>query len=143
MNIRQAEPSDSEAIIKFDHVAQCEASRLEFIRRVVQFGHAFVAVVNGFVAAYIVLEYSFFGNCFIPMLYVHPDHRRQGIGSALMRHVEQNCKTIKLFTSTNQSNVRMQHLLDKLSYQPSGIIENLDEGDPELIYFKPLQRKAV
>jgi hypothetical protein len=32
----------------------------------------------------------------------------------------------------------MQSLLLKNGYTQSGIIENLDEGDPELIYFKPL-----
>ena len=42
----------------------------------------------------------------------------------------------KLFTSTNRSNAPMQSLLAKLGYRPSGVIENLDEGDPELVYMK-------
>jgi hypothetical protein len=33
----------------------------------------------------------------------------------------------------------MQSLLAKLGYVPSGIIYNLDEGDPELVYFKQLR----
>lgn len=32
----------------------------------------------------------------------------------------------------------MQRLFDKCSYRKSGFIENLDEGDPELIYYKNL-----
>ena len=55
-----------------------------------------------------------------------------------MQHMEQTCTTAKLFTSTNQSNAPMQALLNKLGYRQSGFIENLDEGDPELIYFKRL-----
>ena len=30
----------------------------------------------------------------------------------------------------------MQSLLSKLGFALSGVIENLDEGDPELVYFK-------
>lgn len=32
----------------------------------------------------------------------------------------------------------MQNLLKKLGYERSGIIHNLDPGDPELIYFKKI-----
>jgi hypothetical protein len=35
-----------------------------------------------------------------------------------------------LFASTNESNVPMQALLDSLGYVQSGIINNLDPGDP-------------
>ncbi|MEO0538637.1 MAG: GNAT family N-acetyltransferase, partial [Cyanobacteria bacterium P01_A01_bin.123] len=44
------------------------------------------------------------------------------------------------FTSTNESNLLMQALMAKLRYIPSGIINNLDEGDPELVYFKRLDK---
>ena len=53
-----------------------------------------------------------------------------------MRHMESLCRTPKLFTSTNLSNLRMQSLLAKLDYELSGVIHNLDEGDPEIVYFK-------
>jgi hypothetical protein len=53
--------------------------------------------------------------------------------------LERNCKTIKLFTSTNESNKPMQELMIKMGYQPSGTVYNLDEGDPELFYFKLLK----
>ena len=77
------------------------------------------------------------------MLYVHPEFRRQGIGSALIRHLVKECRTPKLFTSTNQSNFRMQRLLAMLDFDRSGFIENLDEGDPELVYFKRLRDSAT
>jgi hypothetical protein len=57
--------------------------------------------------------------------------------------MEQRCKTAKLFTSTNQSNKPMQVLLNRLGYRPSGVIENLDEGDPELVYMKQVRSDAV
>ena len=45
--------------------------------------------------------------------------------------------TTKLFVSTNESNTPMRALLAKHGYVPSGFIENLDEGDLELFFFKP------
>jgi hypothetical protein len=30
----------------------------------------------------------------------------------------------------------MQAFMASMSYEPSGIVHNLDEGDPELFYFK-------
>lgn len=53
-----------------------------------------------------------------------------------MRYSESICQTTKLFTSTNLSNLPMQALLTKLGYRLSGVIHNLDDGDPELVYFK-------
>ena len=53
--------------------------------------------------------------------------------------MESLCRTPKLFTSTNLSNLPMQSLLAKLEYQLSGVIHNLDEGDPEIVYFKRLR----
>jgi hypothetical protein len=62
------------------------------------------------------------------------------VATALVRHLEQWCITGKLFTSTNESNKPMQGLLQSLAYQPSGTVYNLDEGDPEIFYFKRLER---
>ena len=70
------------------------------------------------------------------MLYVHSQYRRQGIGLALVQWLESICKTNKLFTSTNESNHPMHSLLARLRFVPSGIINNLDEGDPEIVYVK-------
>ncbi len=89
---------------------------------------------------YAVLNYHFFGNAFIDLLYVASEHRRRGYGEALMRHIECIVQGDKLFTSTNLSNLRMQSLLSKLRYVLSGVIHNLDEGDPELVYFKRLRQ---
>jgi hypothetical protein len=67
------------------------------------------------------------------------NNRRNGAGAALVKHIESLCQTPKLFTSTNLSNLPMQSLLAKLGYILSGVIHNLDEGDPELVYFKRLR----
>lgn len=133
---RKAKRGDVESICSCDHIAQEDDGRKEFIRRAVASGDCFVALKHDKIVGYGVLEYWFYGNGIVSMLMVHPEHRRQGIGNALMEHMEKNCATKKLFTSTNQSNIPMQSLLANLGCQPSGRVENLDEDDPELIYFK-------
>jgi ribosomal protein S18 acetylase RimI-like enzyme len=139
ISIRPAVENDIEALCSLDHIALRDDQRREFIRREVVSGNCFVAVINETVVGYGVLNYTFFNNGSIDMLYIHSDYRRRGAGTALLRHMEVHCRTPKLFTSTNQSNLSMQSLLAKLGYEPSGVIRNLDEGDPELVYFKRLR----
>jgi len=139
ISIRPAVENDVEALWALDHIARREEERREFIRREVAAGNCFAAVIDETVAGYGVLNYTFHHTGCIDMLYVHPDYRRRGVGTALLRQLELRCRTPKLFTSTNQSNLEMQSLLGKLGYEPSGVIHNLDEGDPELVYFKWLK----
>lgn len=135
LSIQLATESNVAGICSFDSIAQQSDARESFIRRSVSAQSCYVAV-DGQIAGYAVLEYSFFETGFVSMLYVHPDRRRKGVGMALMQHLEPLCQTDKLFTSTNLSNRPMQSLLAKLGYKLSGVIHDLDEGDPELIYVK-------
>ena len=141
--IRLAKQGDIKEIIKFDHIARIRSrkDRRDFIKRSILNKRCYVAVIEGKPVGYTVLQYDFwdFGGGFISMLLVHKDFRRRGIGSELVRYVEDICTKEKLFTSTNQSNKPMQSLLKKLRYEKSGIIHNLDPGDPELIYFKKIK----
>ena len=135
--VRQALTDDLPAFLALDPLAQAPASgRAAFIRRVVAEGACRVAVVDGHVMGYGVLEYTFYECGFISMLYIQSGYRRRGVGQALMEGLEKACTTPKLFTSTNLSNLPMQALLAKQGYRLSGVIHNLDEGDPELVYFK-------
>jgi GNAT superfamily N-acetyltransferase len=138
ISIRPAVEHDIEALCSLDLVARRESERRDFIRREVVSGHCFVALAGGTLIGYGVLNYTFYDNGCIDMLYVHSEHRRRGAAAALLRHMESLCRTPKLFTSTNLSNLPMQSLLAKLEYGLSGVIHNLDDGDPELVYFKRL-----
>lgn len=138
LELRTATITDAAAIIAFDHVAASEPARVQFIHDQIRVSTCYVAVIDVNVIAYAVLNYKFYDNGWIEMLYVHPQFRCQGIGSALIRYLVNECRTPKLFISTNQSNVPMQRLLATLDFNRSGFIENLDEGDPELVYFKRL-----
>lgn len=134
--IRIANTADVEVILAFDLIAQSDTTRQTFIRQAVEHGHCTVVEVEGRAVAYIIMERNFFGWPFIELVYVWTDYRQYGYATALMRHIENTCDTEKLFTSTNLSNLPMQHLLEKLGYTISGVVHNLDEGDPEVFYFK-------
>ena len=139
ISIRLAYESDVEALCLLDLVAPCDNQRQELIRRWVAAGTCFVAVSEDEVIGYGVLNYNFYNNGWLEILYVHSDHRRRGAATALLKHLETLCKTSKLFISTNLSNLAIQSLLAKFEYVLSGVIHNLDEGDPEIVYFKRLR----
>lgn len=113
-----------------------DPSRVAFIDHALESLTCLVAASSGHVLGYGVLEYSFFSNGFISMIYVASSERRKGIASALLQALTERCSTPKLFTSTNESNRAMRALLDRAGFVASGVIYNLDPGDPEVIYFK-------
>lgn len=138
MEIRQARNDDLGAMCAVDHAGNLE-ERGGFIRKSVHEGTAHVAVLDGGVVGYAVLEHTFFERGFITMLMVGSAYRRRGVGAALVRHVECLCKSKRIFTSTNRSNLPMQSLLTKLGYRHSGTVDDLDPGDPELFYSRQLR----
>jgi ribosomal protein S18 acetylase RimI-like enzyme len=143
VELRPARANDVATLVHLDPIAQKRTTRVEFIRSSVYSGNCILAVEGTEVVAYAVLDYTFFGQGYISMLYVHPNHRRRSVGTQLMRSLEASCTTEKLFTSTNRSNAPMQALLPKLGFVASGTVENLDEDDPELIYFKRVRPQSA
>ena len=134
--VERASKSDFEHICALDETVYGSGARRRLIAKAFAEGRVAVARVDGVVRGFVLTDESFFDQGFVRLLIVHPDFRRRGIASALMRAAELDCQTDKLFTSTNQSNLPMQALCQRLGFKRSGIVENLDQGDPELIYMK-------
>lgn len=78
---------------------------------------------------------SFYGRDFIRLIVVSPNHRRSGIGAALMQSAASQATTEVVFTSTNESNFTMRQLLTRNGWTFSGALTGLDEGDPELVFW--------
>lgn len=136
--IERAANEDFEHICALDETVHGRPARRRLIGDAFAKGQIAVARVDGVIRGFVITDESFFEQFFVRLLMVHQDFRRRGIATALMRAAELDCQTGKLFTSTNQSNLPMQQLCDRLGFVRSGYIENLDEGDPELIYVKLL-----
>ncbi len=106
--------------------------------------HVADEAVSGFV---IVKPAHFFGRDFIELLMVDPALRRSGIGRALLlallRQALSAGGTLQVFTSTNTSNHPMRSLLQAEDWSFSGELAGLDEGDPELLFYKTRPAKPA
>lgn len=99
-------------------------------------GQCHIAHADGLLVGYGVLTENFFGSGFVEALMVDAGHRRQAVGTTIMRYFLASCPTPKLWTSTNLSNLPMQRLLAREGFTLSGVVNNIDQGDPELFYLK-------
>lgn len=134
--IRQAEECDLQSIFCLDHETQSESKRGELIREAVLDNRCWVLESGKDIVGYGIMTHGFFGRSFLDLIYINELQRSKGYGPRLIAFLETHSKSRDLFTSTNKSNEHMQHVLEKLGYQQSGIIHNLDPDDPELVYVK-------
>ena len=117
---RKANQEDISAIFAFAGESM-KTGRAEFIRPAVDSGDAHLLEEEGKVIAVGVLEYTFFEHGFISLVFVNPEERRTGVGEMLLRYLISICRTPKVFSSTNRSNVPMRALFGKVGFERSGI----------------------
>jgi GNAT superfamily N-acetyltransferase len=144
VRIRPALAADAALIAEIDRVsAIIHAPHVPaLIDDLLSLGLSWMADVAGAPAGYAIVSRRFFSRPFIELLAVAPDVRRAGVGGALLEACAAAFPGESLFTSTNQSNSPMQALLAKTGFEPSGVIENLDPDDPELVYVRHKQEAA-
>jgi GNAT superfamily N-acetyltransferase len=136
LEIRDARLGEIVFLRSLDPMAVVGSERHGQIGAWVNAGACRVAVLDGDIAGYLVSDYSFFHQRFIELVLVAKVYRRQGIGQALVQNALERVATEKVWTSTNESNAPMRALLAKAGFIPSGRIDNLDAGDPELIFVR-------
>ncbi|ESA33955.1 gcn5-related n-acetyltransferase [Leptolyngbya sp. Heron Island J] len=134
--IRRAIVNDAATLSDLDHIACGNSNRRDFIRNAVESDRAWVVEISGEIIGYGVISHGFFGRSFIDLIYLAEPHRSSGHGPKLIAFLESQSQSSDLFTSTNESNSHMQHVLEKLGYERSGVIHNLDPDDPEIVYVK-------
>lgn len=99
-------------------------------------GEAVVAMLDNRFAGFAIHHHHFFERDFLSLLVVEPWCRRRGVATALVVAVMAACDGGDLFTSTNRSNAVMLTSLQQWGFVPSGRIDNIDPGDPELVFLK-------
>ena len=97
-------------------------------------GACWLAFVSGEPIGLAVLHRHFFHRDFVELLLVRPGWQGRSVGRAMLRRLCRLAEGPDLWISTNRSNARMQHLLVSEGFDYTGIIEGMDEGDPELFY---------
>jgi len=137
MLVRPAKEPELVLLETMPHALHYE-HHLSFIRHALGTKECLVAEVDGAIAGYVVWDRGFYARPFLWMLGVDPKHQHLGIASHLIENVERLNRGHNLYTSTNESNAAMQHLLAERGFEPVGRLENLDPGDPEVFYYKQL-----
>lgn len=124
-------------MLELDRIAPIGHERGLLLTARVRSGEVILFEYEGRVSAYAVIRSdSFFGCDFVELLAVAASERRHGVGSLLLQRAVDLSSTTRIFTSTNRSNTRMIGLLEKEGWHFSGQLEGIDEGDPELVYYK-------
>ncbi len=132
--IRLAGLADVPGITACDRSSSEGLERGALVREAIIAKRCPIAERAGTVVGFAIWHDRFFGNAFLELLFVADDSRRQGIGASLVQAFAATTDAPKLFTSTNESNTPMRALLDRLGWMRCGWIDQLDPGDPELIY---------
>ncbi|MFJ7971093.1 GNAT family N-acetyltransferase [Psychrobacillus sp. NPDC096389] len=122
-------------MVNIDNEVIGNYSRKDYIKHAIKEEKCLVVKENNFIVGFLIFHTNFFEHAFISLLIVSPKERRKGHATSLIQYFISILPTYKIFSSTNQSNIRMQKVFSANGFIRSGIIENLDDGDPEIIYF--------
>jgi GNAT superfamily N-acetyltransferase len=129
--ITQATPGDLAAVLALDDRPDRETE----VSEAVVSGRCSVAWMGDETVGFGVRG-TFFGHDFLELLVVAAEHRRQGVGAALVEAFVARSPGARVFTSTNASNAPMRALCERLGFVEAGRIDHLDEGDPEVVYVR-------
>ena len=143
IRVRMAGTRDRRAFAEIDPNVTTDLHRRQVIDAAVASRHCWIAEHAGKQVGYGISSRNFFDRDFVDLLMVSQDVRRAGVGAAILNAIEHTCSADRIFTSTNESNIPMRALLEKCGYRPSGRIENLDAGNPELVFVKFLKVRSV
>jgi GNAT superfamily N-acetyltransferase len=136
ITLRKAAAEDFDALPAVDPMLLTSPARADEVRRLLSLGDSWLAELDGSLVGYGLVSSHFFSKPFVDLVVVNQSARRRGIGSALMSRCEAAHTNDRMFTSTNESNAPMRALLAKIGFEESGVIDNLDPGDPELVFVK-------
>ncbi len=140
ISLRKATIKDKALVVDFDYnldkVEHIELKREEKITRAILGEECFIILANNRVVGFVIFDYRFFDQGWIELIILGEKYRGKGIGGQAIDLICKQCKTNKVFTSTNSSNIQMQKALSKVGFSFAGKINGLDDGDPELFYYK-------
>ncbi len=134
--IVKADFKDLDKIVNIDSEVIGNTIRCNYIEKSIKLGHCIIAKEDDDIVGFLIYDTNFFECTFISLIIVSPSNRRKGYASCLIDYMMNLSPTTKVFSSTNRSNISMQRVFDTNGFIQSGTVENLDEGDPEIIYFK-------
>ena len=140
ISLREATTEDKPVVVDFayslDKAEYIELKREEKITKAILNKECFVILADNRAVGFVIFDYRFFDQGWIELIIIEEEHRGKGIGGRAFGLIGKQCKTNKVFTSTNSSNIQMQKALTKAGFSYAGKLSGLDDGDPELFYYR-------
>jgi len=147
ISLKGATDKDKATVIDIDYNLNREEhiqlKRSEKIAKAILNEECFIILVDGRTVGFAIFDYRFFDLGWIELIVLDEVYRGKGIGGQAIELLCKQSKTKKVFTSTNRSNIPMQKALNKIGFSFAGELVGLDDGDPELFYFKRIDTKEV
>lgn len=110
--------------------------REEKITKAISGKECFIIHTDSRPVGFVIFDYRFFDQGWIELIIIDENERGKGIAGQVFDLICNQCTSEKVFTSTNQSNLPMQRALAKSGFTFAGKLDGLDEGDPELFYYR-------
>jgi RimJ/RimL family protein N-acetyltransferase len=140
VSIKLATENDKSLVIAFDYALDkdehIKLNREEKITKAISDKECFIVLTGDKAIGFVIFDYRFFDKGWIELIIIDEKYRGKGIGGQVFDLICKQCKTGKVFTSTNCANLPMQKALTKAGFAFSGQLDGLDEGAPERFYYK-------
>lgn len=134
-SVTKASIDDLDSILHIDIDVIGNDSRRDYIKHTIYEGRCVIVKEDNSISGFLTYDTNFFDCTFLSLIIVSPAKRRHGYASSLLSYMLSHSPTQKIFSSTNESNESMQAVFNTNGFVRSGIVENLDEGDPEIIFY--------
>jgi ribosomal protein S18 acetylase RimI-like enzyme len=135
-HVRFATPADLDFTV---HTTYVSAARM---RQLVEQGQVAVAEVAGERVGYAALDWLVVMAPFLGVIWVHPAHRRRGVGTALLEFLEDTLRErgfAVLYSSCVVTEVEPQAWHRRRGFRECGLIAEFnDDGSGEVLLRKPL-----
>jgi RimJ/RimL family protein N-acetyltransferase len=148
-NIRLRKASDKDKAVavgfynRIEQEGQAGSNREAKIAKAIVEEACYIILAGRQAIGFVIFDYRFFDQGWIELMIIDEAYRGQGVGGKVFELIVAQCKAEKLFTSTNRSNTPMQRALAKAGFSFAGQLTGLDEGDPELFYYRLIMEKGL
>jgi len=133
ISVRQATPADL-AFTQQDGYLPPES-----VLRKIEAHEVLIAEVRGQPAGYLRLEYLWSIEPYIALIRVSPEHRRQGVGRALLAHLEAHLRAqghLALSSSSQADEPEPQAWHRHMGFEECGLIAGLNDNGVGEIFFR-------
>jgi len=135
IRIRLANPTDLDDCIALDHPTM----PAEVIKRKIAQREIIVAEKSGRLVGYLRFEYLWSVVPYIAFIWVVEDQRRQGIGKAMLRYLEDVLRQqghAALYSSSQANEPEAQAWHRRVGFEECGFIAGVNEGGVGEVFFR-------